>query len=52
MGQILRERFSHVPAIWGLSFGHIEKKLTIPIGLTATLDADAGTLSIAEAAVV
>ncbi|MFZ2489904.1 MAG: LD-carboxypeptidase [Thermoanaerobaculia bacterium] len=51
MGEILRERFSHVPSIWGLSFGHIEKKLTMPIGLPATLDATAKTLTIAEAAV-
>ena len=52
MGEILRERFSHVPSIWGLSFGHIEKKLTLPIGLPATLDATAKTLAIDEAAVV
>lgn len=52
LGEILRERFSHVPSIWGLSFGHIEKKLTLPIGVPATLDATAQTLTIAEAAVV
>jgi muramoyltetrapeptide carboxypeptidase len=51
MGELLRERFAHVPSIWGLSFGHIEKKLTLPIGLPATLDATAKTLTIAEAAV-
>ena len=52
MGEILRERFGHIPSISGLSFGHIEKKLTLPIGVTATLDATARTLTIAEAAVV
>lgn len=52
MGELLRERFGHVPSIWGLSFGHIEKKLTLPIGVSATLDASAKTLSITEAAVV
>jgi muramoyltetrapeptide carboxypeptidase len=52
MGEILRERFSHVPSMWGLSFGHIEKKLTLPIGVLATLDATAKTLSLDEAAVV
>jgi len=41
-----------VPAISGLSFGHIEQKLTLPIGIGATLDADAGTLTVDEAAVV
>jgi muramoyltetrapeptide carboxypeptidase len=52
LGELLRERFAHLPSIWGLSFGHIEKKLTIPIGLPATLDANAKTLTINEAAVV
>lgn len=41
-----------VPALSGLAFGHVEKKLTLPLGLEATLDADAGTLTIDEAAVV
>lgn len=50
---ILRDRFGSlgVPAISGLSFGHIENKLTLPIGVKATLDADEGTLTIDEAAV-
>ena len=50
---ILRDRFGNggKPMISGLSFGHIENKLTLPIGVTATLDADAGTLVIDEAAV-
>lgn len=51
---ILRDRFEplKVPAISGLSFGHIDQKLTLPVGITATLDGDAGTLRIDEAAVV
>jgi muramoyltetrapeptide carboxypeptidase len=52
MGELLRERFGHVPSLSNLSFGHIEKKLTIPIGVPATLDTNAKTLTIAEAAVV
>ncbi len=52
MGELLRERFGHVPALWNLSFGHIEKKLTLPLGVPATLDADAMTLTIDQAAVV
>ena len=50
---ILRDRFGSgaAPAISGLSFGHIEQKLTIPIGAMATLDADAGTLEVTESAV-
>lgn len=41
-----------VPACAGLAFGHIKEKLTLPIGLEATLDADAGTLTLDESAVV
>lgn len=51
MGELLRERFGHIPSIWGLSFGHIEKKLTLPIGVPATLDATAKTLTLTEGAV-
>jgi muramoyltetrapeptide carboxypeptidase len=52
--EILRDRVGtlRVPAISGLSFGHIEQKLTLPIGIAAMLDADAGTLRLDEAAVV
>lgn len=51
--EILRDRFGAVPypAISGLSFGHIDQKLVLPIGVNATLDAAAGTLSIDEPAV-
>ena len=51
--EILRDRFATVgvPALSGLSFGHIEQKLTLPIGVMATIDADAGTVTIDEAAV-
>lgn len=51
--EILRDRFGSlgVPAISGLSFGHIDQKLVLPIGAMATLDGDAGTLRIDESAV-
>ena len=51
---VLRDRFGSlpIPAISGLSFGHIEQKLTLPVGAMATIDADAGTLTIDEGAVV
>lgn len=50
---VLRDRFGNgpKPAISGLSFGHIEQKLTLPVGVMATLDADERTLRIDEAAV-
>jgi muramoyltetrapeptide carboxypeptidase len=52
--EVLRDRLGSlgVPAISGLAFGHIEQKLTLPLGVPATVDADAGTLRIDEAAVV
>ena len=52
--EILRDRFGSLgkPALSGLSFGHIEQKMTLPVGAVATLDADAGTLTLDEAAVV
>ncbi|HEX8408550.1 MAG TPA: LD-carboxypeptidase [Thermoanaerobaculia bacterium] len=51
---VLRDRFGSgpAPAVSGLSFGHIEQKLTLPIGVRATLDADAGTLTVDEGAVL
>lgn len=41
-----------IPTVYGLSIGHIKSKLTVPVGALATLDADAKTLRIDEAAVV
>jgi muramoyltetrapeptide carboxypeptidase len=40
-----------VPAVAELPFGHVEHNWTLPLGVRATLDADAGTLSIDEPAV-
>ncbi len=40
-----------VPSLRGALIGHIEEQWTIPIGAWATLDADARTLTIEEAAV-
>ena len=52
--EILRDHMEPlgIPVLSGLAFGHIRKMLTLPIGLEATLDADAGTLTIDESAVV
>jgi len=52
--EILRMHFEPlgVPVLSGLAFGHIRKMLTLPIGMEATLDADAGTLTIDQSAVV
>ncbi|HEY0591239.1 MAG TPA: LD-carboxypeptidase [Thermoanaerobaculia bacterium] len=50
---VLRDHFERlgVPVFAGLAFGHVEQKLTLPLGIQATIDADAGTVTIEEAAV-
>ncbi|MEY9968751.1 muramoyltetrapeptide carboxypeptidase [Streptacidiphilus sp. MAP12-16] len=35
-----------VPVVWELGFGHGPTSLTVPLGVAATLDADAGTLEL------
>lgn len=39
------------PVVTGLVYGHIPKKLTLPVGLRASLDANSQTLTFSEAAV-
>ena len=39
------------PALYGAQIGHIRDQWVLPVGVAATLDADAGTLSIRESAV-
>lgn len=41
-----------VPAVTGLQFGHVPSPLTLPLGVNAILDADAGTLTYTESATV
>jgi muramoyltetrapeptide carboxypeptidase len=41
-----------VPVYRGAQFGHIKRKFTLPLGVRAEIDADAGTLRLLEAAVV
>ena len=40
-----------VPVLYGLTIGHTDDQLTLPLGVAATLDATNGTLDIKEAAV-
>lgn len=48
---VLRERLSDlgVPVLGGLPIGHGPGQLTVPLGVPATLDATAGTLTVAPA---
>lgn len=41
-----------IPVIYGLSFGHIRNKFTIPVGINAELDVDNFSLTILENAVI
>ena len=40
-----------IPAVYGMSFGHIESNFTFPIGVTAKLDTNNMTLQLLEKAV-
>jgi muramoyltetrapeptide carboxypeptidase len=40
-----------VPVLYGLTIGHTDDQLTLPLGVNATLDSAGGTLDIREAAV-
>src|SRR5262249_45432404 len=41
-----------IPVLSGLTFGHTDDQLTLPLGAMATLDADKGELGMEEAGVV
>ena len=50
---VLRERLGDlgVPVAMGFPFGHVDDNWTLPMGVRARLDADAGTLELVQAAV-
>jgi muramoyltetrapeptide carboxypeptidase len=52
--ETLHDRLSGlgIPVLYGLSFGHINKNLTIPFGIKAKLDTEAQTLTLLEAGVL
>lgn len=51
--QVLKQHIEplKIPAIYGTMIGHIENKLTVPLGVGATLDAETGNIKLNEAAV-
>ncbi len=53
MEEIFRMRFEPlgVPTLRGLMIGHIEDQTTVPVGIEAELNVDAGTLTLLERAV-
>ena len=51
--EVLKDRLSdlRIPVVYGMSFGHVKDKFTIPFGVKAELDADNYKLKLLEAAV-
>lgn len=51
--EVLKDRFGNldVPVVYGLSFGHIVDKFTLPYGIKAELDTDTQQLKLLEPAV-
>jgi muramoyltetrapeptide carboxypeptidase len=41
-----------IPVIYGLSFGHIKNRFTIPLGVSAELNVDNGSIQLLETAVL
>lgn len=52
--ETLKDRLSSlsIPVLYGFPFGHITDHATLPIGIPASLDTQAGTLQVLESAVV
>ena len=54
MKEVLMDRFGglKIPVIYGMPIGHIDDNATLPIGISAELNADKGALKLLESAVV
>jgi len=54
LGEILDQIFSdiEIPVLFGLTIGHTSNQITLPIGLNAILDANEGSITINESAVL
>jgi muramoyltetrapeptide carboxypeptidase len=52
--EVLFDRLSNlnIPVIYGLSFGHIKNKFTLPVGITAELNTINQTITLLETAVI
>ncbi|MBP9069985.1 MAG: LD-carboxypeptidase [Bacteroidia bacterium] len=53
LNEVLLQHFKplKIPVFFGAMIGHIENKLTVPIGIKASIDADKGTISLLESSV-
>jgi muramoyltetrapeptide carboxypeptidase len=52
--QVIRDRFMPLgkPTLYNLMFGHVKENAVLPLGVMATLDATAKTLTLDESAVI
>jgi muramoyltetrapeptide carboxypeptidase len=41
-----------IPAFYGAAFGHTENKITLPVGIRVSMDAEKGTIKLMESAVL
>ncbi len=53
LDEVFRDYFAGlgVPVYSGAQFGHVKRKFTLPLGVMAEMDADAGTIQLLESAV-
>lgn len=51
--EVLRDRLGNlkIPVVYGMSFGHVKDKFTIPVGINVRLNADEQTITLLESAV-
>jgi muramoyltetrapeptide carboxypeptidase len=51
--EVLQDRLSHlkIPVVYGMSFGHVKDKFTLPFGILAELDADKQQIALLERSV-
>lgn len=51
---VLKDRLGNlkIPVVYGMSFGHIKDKFTIPFGIKAELDAEKQTITLLESSVI
>ncbi len=52
--EVFKDRLSSlkIPVVYGMSFGHVKDKFTVPFGALAELDADKQTFTLLEKAVI
>lgn len=53
LNEVLQQKLGSlgIPVVTGFPFGHVRDKLTLPLGVSCTLDAENGTLTLLESAV-